>query len=539
MGFGSNAAVDTKRIWDQIIEQIGPDNSRAKGMLASSRMMSVLGSTVVIECPNASTSRYLSENLPDFLQNSLGTQLGSAVRVAFSINPGLASGEELTAVVPDQVSASSSQRPESQPVSVAGHAAPRLAASPSEPMLHAGSEGSVLDLRDQPPAAGVVHLPTQDHGSAGSVSPLRRDTRRQPIANTRPPIEQGSRLNERYTFDTFVIGESNRFAHAAAIAAAERPAVAYNPLFIYGGSGLGKTHLLHAIGHLTRELRPEAVVRYVSSEDFTNEFINMVQHKSNKGFREIYRSVDLLLIDDIQFLTNKEQTQIEFFHTFNHLYSNYKQIVITSDQPPRQLQEFEDRIRSRFESGLLTDVQPPDLETRIAILRKKSASEQIHVAPDVLLFIASRIVSNIRELEGALTRVIAFAQLNRRDVDLELAQTVLRDIGADQGPAEVTPTLIISETAAYFGIGVDDITGPQRHRQFAQARQIAMYICRELTDLSLPRIGQVFGNRDHTTVMYADKKVRKQLADNHQVYDQVATLTRNVKSAAARGAARR
>jgi chromosomal replication initiator protein len=357
-----------------------------------------------------------------------------------------------------------------------------------------------------------------------------RDPETRPGTGTPSTSTSEGRLNDKYTFDTFVIGSSNRFAHAAAVAVAEAPAKAYNPLFIYGGSGLGKTHLLHAIGHYARTLYKGTRVRYVSSEEFTNEFINSIRDDKSATFQRRYRDVDILLVDDIQFLSGKVQTQEEFFHTFNTLHNANKQIVISSDLPPKQLQDFEDRMRSRFEWGLTTDVQPPDLETRIAILRKKSAQEKLVAPPEVLEFIASKISTNIRELEGALIRVTAFASLNRQPVDLPLAELVLKDLfPSDTGP-EITVAQIMTTTAAYFGVSVDDLCGTSRSRVLVTARQISMYLCRELTDLSLPKIGQAFGGRDHTTVMHADRKIRQLIGERRSLYNQVADLTARIKS---------
>ena len=338
-----------------------------------------------------------------------------------------------------------------------------------------------------------------------------------------------SQLNPRYIFDTFVIGSSNRFAHAAAVAVAEAPAKAYNPLFIYGGSGLGKTHLLHAIGAYAKELFPTTRVRYVSSEEFTNDFINSIRDDKASSFQRRYRDLDILLVDDIQFLENKERTQEEFFHTFNTLYNANKQIVISSDRPPKQLTTLEDRLRSRFEWGLITDIQPPELETRIAILRKKAAQDKLNAPDDVLEYIASKISSNIRELEGALIRVTAFASLNRQPVDMGLAEIVLRDLVPEVGGPEITASSIMAQTATYFSLTVDDLCGTSRSRVLVNARQIAMYLCRELTELSLPKIGQTFGGRDHTTVMHADRKIRQLMAERRSIYNQVTELTNRIK----------
>ncbi|WP_078913826.1 chromosomal replication initiator protein DnaA [Streptomyces sp. NRRL S-37] len=386
------------------------------------------------------------------------------------------------------------------------------------------------ELPDPPAGSGHVHrggpvgpnLPT-----TGAPGPLAA----QP-APAAGPGEPTARLNPKYLFDTFVIGASNRFAHAAAVAVAEAPAKAYNPLFIYGESGLGKTHLLHAIGHYARSLYPGTRVRYVSSEEFTNEFINSIRDGKGDSFRKRYREMDILLVDDIQFLADKESTQEEFFHTFNTLHNANKQIVLSSDRPPKQLVTLEDRLRNRFEWGLITDVQPPELETRIAILRKKAVQEQLNAPPEVLEFIASRISRNIRELEGALIRVTAFASLNRQPVDLGLTEIVLKDLmpGGDDSTPEITSTAIMGATADYFGLAVEDLCGSSRGRQLVTARQIAMYLCRELTDLSLPKIGALFGGRDHTTVMHADRKIRNLMAERRSIYNQVTELTNRIKA---------
>ncbi|MCL2467925.1 MAG: chromosomal replication initiator protein DnaA [Micrococcales bacterium] len=344
-----------------------------------------------------------------------------------------------------------------------------------------------------------------------------------------PRTPEPTHLHPKYHFDSFVIGASNRFAHAAAVAVAEAPANAYNPLFIYGGSGLGKTHLLHAIGHYAQHLYPGIAVRYVNSEEFTNDFINSISEGKAGAFQRRYRDTDILLVDDIQFLQGKEQTMEEFFHTFNALHNTNKQVVLTSDVPPKRLNGFEDRMRSRFEMGLLTDVQPPDLETRIAILRKKAASEDLDAPDDVLGYIASRISSNIRELEGALIRVTAFANLNRQQVDRSLAEMVLRDLITDDETAEINATTVIGQTASYFGLAIEDLCGTSRSRTLVTARQIAMYLCRELTDLSLPKIGDAFGGRDHTTVMHAYRKIQSQMAEKRSIYNQVTELTNRIK----------
>lgn len=377
-----------------------------------------------------------------------------------------------------------------------------------------------VDASVTPPASS---LPNDDD------APLPQVRRPEPAP---APVVEDPHLNPRYTFDTFVIGSSNRFAHAAALAVAESPGKTYNPLFIYGGSGLGKTHLLHAIGHYTRHLKPQTRVRYVNSEEFTNDFINSIRDDRSLSFKRMYREVDVLLIDDIQFLQGKEQTLEEFFHTFNALHNAGKHVVITSDVSPRNLDGIEERMRTRFEWGLMTDVQPPDLETRIAILRKKAAADAVQAPSDVLEYIASNITSNIRELEGALIRVTAFAALNRQPVDLSLAQVVLKDLISDDD-SEITASTIIGKTAEYFGITLEELTGTSRSRVYVTARQIAMYLCRQLTDLSLPKIGEHFGGKDHTTVMYAVKKVEDQIAQRRQMYNQVNEIHARIKQSRA------
>jgi chromosomal replication initiator protein len=343
-----------------------------------------------------------------------------------------------------------------------------------------------------------------------------------------PAVAGGTSLNRRYTFDTFVIGASNRFAHAAALAIAEAPARAYNPLFIWGESGLGKTHLLHAAGNYAQRLFPGMRVKYVSTEEFTNDFINSLRDDRKVAFKRSYRDVDVLLVDDIQFIEGKEGIQEEFFHTFNTLHNANKQIVISSDRPPKQLATLEDRLRTRFEWGLITDVQPPELETRIAILRKKAQMERLAVPDDVLELIASSIERNIRELEGALIRVTAFASLNKTQIDKSLAEIVLRDLIADASTMQISAAAIMAATAEYFDTTVEELRGPGKTRALAQSRQIAMYLCRELTDLSLPKIGQAFG-RDHTTVMYAQRKILSEMAERREVFDHVKELTTRIR----------
>ncbi|OBF23114.1 chromosomal replication initiation protein DnaA [Mycobacterium sp. ACS4331] len=366
---------------------------------------------------------------------------------------------------------------------------------------------------------------SQALASAAESWPSHFTERRASGGSTATP---STSLNRRYTFETFVIGASNRFAHAAALAIAEAPARAYNPLFIWGESGLGKTHLLHAAGNYAQRLFPGMRVKYVSTEEFTNDFINSLRDDRKVAFKRSYRDIDVLLVDDIQFIEGKEGIQEEFFHTFNTLHNANKQIVISSDRPPKQLATLEDRLRTRFEWGLITDVQPPELETRIAILRKKAQMERLDVPDDVLELIASSIERNIRELEGALIRVTAFASLNKAQIDTALAEIVLRDLIADASTMQISAATIMAATAEYFDTTVEELRGPGKTRALAQSRQIAMYLCRELTDLSLPKIGQAFG-RDHTTVMYAQKKILNEMAYRREVFDHVKELTTRIR----------
>jgi chromosomal replication initiator protein len=367
----------------------------------------------------------------------------------------------------------------------------------------------VVDEHELDPLGGVPHDGTDDKGAATWAS---------------------GTLNARYTFDQFVIGASNRFAHAAALSVAESPGRSYNPLFIYGPAGLGKTHLLHAIGHHVRTVFRNKRVRYVSTETFMNEFVDAIRAKEMPSFKRRYRDLDVLLIDDIQFLERTQELQEEFFHTFNQLHSEGGQIVISSDRAPKSIASLEDRLRTRFEWGLITDVQPPEFETRLAILRKKAESEHLGgIPPEVLAFIATNISDNIRELEGALIRVAAYSSLNRAELSEEIAQKVLADLLPPTTPRVITPELILDETAKMFGWTVDDICGKSRRRPLVTARQTGMYVMRELTDLSYPRIAEAFGGRDHTTVMYAVDKIKQQMTERHVIFDQVNELISRIR----------
>ncbi|KOA20310.1 chromosomal replication initiator protein DnaA [Clostridium homopropionicum DSM 5847] len=342
--------------------------------------------------------------------------------------------------------------------------------------------------------------------------------------------EMSSTLNPKYTFNSFVIGNSNRFAHAASLAVAEAPAKAYNPLFIYGGVGLGKTHLMHAIGHYILQNNPKAKVVYVSSEKFTNELINSIKDDKNVDFRNKYRHVDVLLIDDIQFIAGKERTQEEFFHTFNDLHSADKQIILSSDRPPKEIPTLEDRLRSRFEWGLIADIQPPDFETRIAILKKKADVENLNIPNEVMVYIANKIKSNIRELEGALIRIVAYSSLTNKDVSVDLAAEALKDIISNEQNKQVTINLIQDVVSNYFNLKVEELKSSRRTRNIAFPRQIAMYLSRKLTDMSLPKIGEEFGGRDHTTVIHAYEKISNGLKKDEQLKNVITDLTKKINT---------
>ncbi len=508
------------RVWGHVVASLEASPDITPRQLAFVRLAHPLGlldGTMLLAVGNDLTKEYLETRVRPEVTQALSEALGREARFAITVDPEIAGDiPPALRVVPPAPPAAPYEREGEQPQRT------DLALVTS----HVGPTGHDEDARHRD---GVVDARRETHAEPRPA--LRAIDGTGP--DTDPPPRRGlsepARLNPKYLFETFVIGSSNRFAHAAAVAVAEAPAKAYNPLFIYGDSGLGKTHLLHAIGHYAQNLYPTVRVRYVNSEEFTNDFINSIGEGKAGAFQRRYREVDVLLIDDIQFLQGKEQTMEEFFHTFNTLHNANKQVVITSDVPPKQLNGFEDRMRSRFEWGLITDVQPPDLETRIAILRKKAASERLQAPDDVLEYIASKISTNIRELEGALIRVTAFANLNRQQVDVSLAEIVLKDLITDDQTQEITATTVIGQTAAYFGLSIEDLCGSSRSRVLVTARQIAMYLCRELTDLSLPKIGQAFGGRDHTTVMHANRKIRELMAERRSIYNQVTELTNRIK----------
>lgn len=576
----NDSTIDVEAIWERTLQILRRDETvspRVMALLTLSRLMAVVADTALLAAPSTSAKELFEHRIVDSLKQALSEASGREMRFAVTVDESLLlEGDDDE--MPSSAMTSRSSAPGAQsvdnsvdsstgsvhnsgsdggftradgtspttdaeqdrsgigPSAGSSFGAPSPAgpgASPTEPARPAGGArpaGSSSAAEPTPGPGRSLWSPA----TAGSPSPAPSQVSSQQAPPAETTLVGDSRLNGKYTFDTFVIGSSNRFAQAACSAVAETPAKAYNPLFIYGGSGLGKTHLLHAIGHYAQSLYPEVVVRYVNSEEFTNDFINSVQSGQfgkAQEFQRRYRDIDILLIDDIQFLQRAPETMEAFFHTFNTLYNSDKQIVITSDLPPKELGGFEDRMRSRFEMGLMTDVQPPDLETRIAILRKKVAQENTGEVPhDVLEYIASHIATNIRELEGALIRVQALHSLSRQPMDVTLAQSVLKDLLSHDDGTQITASTIIAQTATYFGLSVEEIIGSGRSRRLVSARQIAMYLCRELTDMPLIRIGEEFGGRDHTTVMHANKKISELMKERRAIFNQVTELTARIKS---------
>ena len=483
---------DLRQVWSDAVDTLG---NSGRVWVYSAHPLSLHGGILIVAVPDEISRRHIESRVRQALEHALTSRLGTDTRLVVTIEPDLPPPS-----APDETDAVASREQHSTLSTVQ----PRQAA-PADTEVETDD-----DVDDFVPS----------WATAPAVTPARTGNAAE------------ARLNPRYLFENFVIGSSNRFAHAAAVAAAEAPGKAYNPLVIHGDSGLGKTHLLHAIGHYVLNLYPSSRVRYVNSEEFTNDVINAIRENRTAALRQKYREIDVLLVDDIQFLENKESTQTEFFHTFNALHNANKQIVMTSDRPPKNLRTLEERLRNRFEWGLQTEMLPPDLETRIAILRKKAAIEKLTAPADVLEFIASKVQTNIRELEGALIRATAFANLQGTTVDLQLAQIVLKDLVAEGEEPEISGPVIMAQTAAYSEFTIDELCSTSRSRDLVLARQIAMYLCRELTPMSLPDIGKAFGGRDHTTVMHAERKIRKLMAEKHAVYNQVTELTNRIKQQA-------
>lgn len=470
--FNRRGVPELAEAWRAVMTDTNPN---FQAWLTSAKPLTVHESTLMIAVPNEFTRERIETRMRPEIEEVLSDLYNRSMRLAITIEPGL------------ELALEPAETADEEPIDMA-HFVAKKKPSQVEESTPAEDEEKELDAR------------------------------------------YDGFLNQKYTFDNFVIGSSNQFAHAAAMAVAESPGKSYNPLMIYGGSGLGKTHLLHAVGHYVRSYYENVRVKYVTTEEMTNHFINAISANRTNEFRRIYREVDVLLIDDIQFLESKIQTQEEFFHTFNTLHNAQKQIVMTSDRPPKALEALETRLRSRFEWGLITDIQPPDLETRIAILRRRAINQHLQVSPKVLEFIAENIRTNIRELEGALARVTAYSSLNRQPLDVSLAQMVLKDFLPAGGAASVNAQVIMNETANYFGVTVEDLCSTSRTQTLVTARQIAMYLCRELTEMSLPKIGAEFGGKDHTTVMHAVKKINRTMSERRTIYNQVSELTNRIKN---------
>ena len=515
---------DLRGVWQDVVTDLSSTlTSHQRAWLSITELVGLIGTTALIAAPSGFARDTIERTLREPITTALSDRMQIPIALAVTVSEKAPPGIDLRPPddedrIPGYLGGpqnGSSMKSGSQN-GVSQHDGSINAGSVNGGPVDGAVDGTDDDIDDEEEAAALATVT-----EIWPTFAVRRDTT--------PASSAQTRLNEKYHFESFVIGSSNRFSHAAAVAVAEAPAVAYNPLFIWGDSGLGKTHLLHGIGHYAQRLFPGIRVRYVSSEEFTNDFINSLRDDRKVAFQRRYRDVDVLLVDDIQFLEGKEGTQEEFFHTFNTLYNANKQIVISSDRAPKRLETLEDRLRTRFEWGLTTDIQPPELETRIAILRKKASLDGLNAPDDVMEFIASRIERNIRELEGALIRVTAFASLNKQQVDLALAQIVLRDLVRDSVSNDIDAATIMAVTAEYFGVSLDELTGKSKTRAIASARQMAMYLCRELTDLTLPKIGSTFGNRDHTTVMHAAKKIRNEIAERRQTYDHVQELSARIR----------
>ena len=506
-----DAVVDLAAVWDRAVSTL---SNGAKVWVYNAEPISLHPGLFIVGVPDDLSRAQLESRVRPALEHALSADVGEQVRLVVTIESSLADRPATPA-------------PQAQPDE------PAPAPRPSG-VDRLGVEARAEERQDDKSTSplSLVTSSADDDADDVDVDEFVPTWAQEPDTTHRRSSASEARLNARYLFENFVIGSSNRFAHAAAVAAAEAPGKAYNPLVIHGDSGLGKTHLLHAIGHYVLNLYPSSRVRYVNSEEFTNDVINAIRENRTAALRQKYREIDVLLVDDIQFLENKESTQTEFFHTFNALHNANKQIVMTSDRPPKNLRTLEERLRNRFEWGLQTEMLPPDLETRIAILRKKAAIEKLTAPADVLEFIASKVQTNIRELEGALIRATAYANLQGATVDLQLAQIVLKDLVAEGEEPEITSGVILAQTAAYSEFTIEELCGTNRSRDLVLARQIAMYLCRELTDMSLPKIGADFGGRDHTTVMHADRKIRKLMAEKHAVYNQVTELTNRIKQQA-------
>lgn len=550
--------------WESALEQLGARGVLGQGQVAVLRMTRVIDvEDVVVLVVSFSLPRDIIERHRDEISAALSEQWGHPVTFEVTIDAGqdggrqagapapagpvLASPAPVTTTAPAVIpsappSPALNPSPVQSPVRPSPAPGPEMTGSPAtaspQPSTQPVEPGTTATSEAQPTTTPSGEVTAQGEAAASSLAAATgSDQEGGPVVPvhptaTLPTVPDDSRLNPRYTFTTYVQGKSNRLAKTAAVAVAEAPSRAYNPLFIYGGSGLGKTHLLHAIGHYARSLYPGITVKYVNSEEFVSDFIASVADGQMRNFKDRYRGVDILLVDDVQFFEGKEQTLEEFFHTFNALKIAEKQIVLTADTPASELKGFNNRLVSRFQEGLVADVQPPDLETRQAILTLKARADGIEIGEDVLEYIASRVTTNIRELEGALVRVTAFASLNKQPIDRTLAEVALKDVISNPDGEEITSSLIMAQVADYFGMTIDDLCGESRRKAFVHPRHVAMYLCRELTDLSLPNIGREFGGRDHTTVMSAHRKVAQQMGEKRETFNEVNELTSRIKQAA-------
>lgn len=547
----SHPPSDLNQLWREVIDQLQqqPDipaiSPQQRAYLHLAHPAAVVEGIAVISVPNSRTKELIERDLGEHIRNVLSAKLGKPMTLAVSVTPmpehdqhaqqpsqpqhtqqhsqqqpnssQFAQPEQPRMQPPQQQQQYMQQSAQPQQPAPQEHFeyTPNPGVQPQQPAEYPASQGN-----EQWNQWTVDHTPEQI-----GTAPTGGYQRETPAHNPNRAVL----LNPAYTFDNYVVSDNNKLPFSAAIAVAEKPARSYNPLFIWGDSGLGKTHLMHAIGNYAQQLQPNLKIKYVSSEEFTNDYINSVRDDRQESFKRRYRDLDILMVDDIQFLQGKEGTQEEFFHTFNALQQANKQIVLSSDRPPKQLTTLEDRLRTRFQSGLIADIYPPDLETRIAILSKKAQADGVAPDREVMEMIASRFNTSIRELEGAYIRVSAYASLNKQPITVAAAEIALRDMMPEQAEVEVTAESIMEVTAEYFNIAVSDLTSTKKARAIAHARQLAMYLCRELTDLSLPRIGEHFG-KDHTTVMYADRKIRAEITEKRDTYDEIQKLTQQIKS---------
>lgn len=494
-----------------------------RAYLNLAKPVALVEGVAVLAVPHAKAKEFIESKLGEAIKTALGHRMGRAITLAVTVDASTAAPEPQPEPV---VTPAPTPGPADYQHTTPGYP-PAMDPVPQQPSIHPQT------------AADFAHNESPDHTDnqgwttthhTGDVEVGFKRNQSNPATRGQGNSDLVSTLNPSHTFDNYVVSDSNKLPASAAIAVAERPARAYNPLFIWGDSGLGKTHLMHAIGNYAHQLHPHMKIKYVSSEEFTNDYINSVRDDRQESFKRRYRDVDILMVDDIQFLQGKEGTQEEFFHTFNALEQGGKQIVLSSDRPPKQLTTLEDRLRTRFQAGLIADIYPPDLETRIAILSKKAKEEGVEVTPEILAMIASRFDSSIRELEGAFISVIAHVSLNNLELVPHVVEEALRKLGSSQADVEVTPEMILELTAEHFQVMPKDLKGSNKTRNIAHARQIAMYLCRELTTLSYPKIGESFGGKDHTTVMYAERKIRKEIKEKHDTFDEIQQITLQLKS---------